>query len=92
MDGDAAVGETWPHPHDLPAPGTNATSLRSSSKLEAHTTTVRAVATNFGPVHMGRFAAAYGDAFGESPSETLNRHPHWPDTSTAIRRSHASRP
>ena len=38
------------------------------------TTTVRAVATSLGFMHMGRFAAAYRDAFGESPSETLNRH------------------
>ena len=36
------------------------------------TTTVRAVATSLGFLHMGRFAAAYRDAFGESPSETLN--------------------
>ena len=39
------------------------------------TTTVRAVATSFGLMHMGRFAAAYREAFGESPSETLNRQP-----------------
>jgi AraC-like DNA-binding protein len=45
--------------------------LRNSMR---DTTTVRAVATNFGFMHMGRFAAAYRDAFGESPSETLNRH------------------
>ena len=37
------------------------------------TTTVRAVAARLGIVHMGRFAAAYREAFGETPSETLNR-------------------
>jgi AraC-like DNA-binding protein len=36
-------------------------------------TTVRAVAAGLGIVHMGRFAAAYRDAFGETPSQTLNR-------------------
>jgi AraC-like DNA-binding protein len=36
-------------------------------------TTVRAVAVGLGILHMGRFAAAYREAFGESPSETLNR-------------------
>jgi AraC-like DNA-binding protein len=36
-------------------------------------TTVRAVAVALGILHMGRFAAAYREAFGESPSETLNR-------------------
>lgn len=35
--------------------------------------TIRAVATGLGMLHMGRFAAAYRDAFGESPSETLHR-------------------
>jgi transcriptional regulator GlxA family with amidase domain len=38
-------------------------------------TTVRAVATRLGILHMGRFAAAYRDAFGEAPSDTLNRPP-----------------
>jgi AraC-like DNA-binding protein len=37
-------------------------------------TTVRAVAARLGIVHMGRFAAAYREAFGETPSETLD-HP-----------------
>ncbi len=37
------------------------------------TTTVRAVATRLGILHMSRFAAAYREAFGESPSDTLNR-------------------
>jgi AraC-like DNA-binding protein len=46
--------------------------LRNSMR---DTTTVRAVATSLGFMHMGRFAAACRDAFGESPSETLNRHP-----------------
>jgi AraC-like DNA-binding protein len=34
-------------------------------------TTVEAVATRWGFLHMGRFAAAYRAAFGESPSTTL---------------------
>lgn len=37
------------------------------------TTTVRAVAMHLGILHMSRFAAAYRDAFGETPSETLRR-------------------
>jgi AraC-like DNA-binding protein len=37
------------------------------------TTTVRAVAIHLGIMHMSRFAAAYRDVFGETPSETLNR-------------------
>jgi len=36
-------------------------------------TTVGAVAVGLGIMHMGRFAATYRQAFGESPSETLNR-------------------
>jgi AraC-like DNA-binding protein len=36
-------------------------------------TTVQAVATRWGMVHMGRFAASYQAAFGERPSETLRR-------------------
>jgi AraC-like DNA-binding protein len=35
-------------------------------------TTVGAVAAGFGILHMGRFAAAYREAFGETPSNTLN--------------------
>jgi transcriptional regulator GlxA family with amidase domain len=38
-------------------------------------TTVRAVAVGLGILHMSRFAAAYRDAFGEAPSDTLNRPP-----------------
>jgi hypothetical protein len=34
---------------------------------------VHAVAVSVGILHMGRFAAAYLDAFGEAPSDTLNR-------------------
>jgi AraC-like DNA-binding protein len=40
------------------------------------TTTVRAVAFSLGVMHMSRFAAAYREAFGETPSETLSRSPH----------------
>jgi AraC-like DNA-binding protein len=36
-------------------------------------TTVRAVAVECGHLHMSRFAAAYRQAFGESPSKTLAR-------------------
>jgi AraC-like DNA-binding protein len=37
------------------------------------TTTVTAVARDCGFLHMSRFAAAYREAFGELPSETLSR-------------------
>jgi AraC-like DNA-binding protein len=49
---------------------------RAREALQAadrHATTVRAVAADLGLLHMGRFAAAYREAFGESPSDTLNR-------------------
>jgi AraC-like DNA-binding protein len=36
-------------------------------------TTVRGVAASLGILHPSRFAAAYREAFGESPSETLRR-------------------
>jgi AraC-like DNA-binding protein len=36
-------------------------------------TTVRAIAVDCGFFHMGRFAAAYREAFGEPPSRTLGR-------------------
>ena len=39
------------------------------------TTTVEAVAYAWGMLHMGRFAAAYRQAFGELPSQTLKRPP-----------------
>jgi len=50
---------------------------RAREALEAadrDATTVRAVAVGLGILHMSRFAAAYREAFGESPSSTLNRH------------------
>jgi AraC-like DNA-binding protein len=37
------------------------------------TATVESVAYSWGMVHMGRFAAAYRQAFGEVPSQTLKR-------------------
>ncbi|WP_091412076.1 AraC family transcriptional regulator [Friedmanniella luteola] len=40
---------------------------------ERSSTTVGAIAVSVGILHRGRFAAAYHDAFGESPSDTLNR-------------------
>ena len=48
---------------------------RAREALEAadRDTTVRSVAARFGILHMGRFAGAYREAFGESPSDTLNR-------------------
>jgi transcriptional regulator GlxA family with amidase domain len=48
--------------------------LRARQALDAadrDSTTVRAVAVSLGILHLGRFAAAYRDAFGESPSNTL---------------------
>lgn len=35
--------------------------------------TVSSVAVGLGILHLGRFSAAYREAFGESPSETLSR-------------------
>jgi AraC-like DNA-binding protein len=46
--------------------------LRSA---EGTSTTVRSVAAGLGFVHMGRFAAAYRDLFGVSPSTTLAEEP-----------------
>lgn len=37
------------------------------------TATVGAVAAGLGILHLGRFASTYREAFGEAPSETLNR-------------------
>jgi transcriptional regulator GlxA family with amidase domain len=44
--------------------------LRDGSSAQ---TTVASVASGLGLSHLGRFAAAYRLAFGESPSETLRR-------------------
>ena len=52
--------------------------LRASEALKTadrDATTVRAVALRLGILHMSRFAAAYREAFGEAPSDTLNRPP-----------------
>ncbi|MBA2952918.1 AraC family transcriptional regulator [Nocardioides sp. CGMCC 1.13656] len=43
------------------------------SAADRDATTVRAVATGLGMWHPSRFAAAYRAAFGETPSDTLNR-------------------
>jgi AraC-like DNA-binding protein len=40
-----------------------------------HATTVRAIATRFGFIHMGHFAATYRQTFGETPSTSLDREP-----------------
>jgi AraC-like DNA-binding protein len=45
------------------------------TNADRHATTVRAVALSLGILHMSRFAAAYREAFGETPSATLNRPP-----------------
>ena len=44
-------------------------------QASADTTTVRAVANGFGFRHLGRFAAAYRQAFNETPVATLRRPP-----------------
>lgn len=41
-------------------------------KADPATTTVQSVAAGWGFAHTGRFAAAYRNAFGENPSDTLN--------------------
>lgn len=49
---------------------------RARETLQAadrHATTVQSVAVGLGILHTSRFAAAYREAFGESPSDTLNR-------------------
>ena len=43
------------------------------SAADRDATTVRAIATSVGMLHPSRFAAAYREAFGETPSDTLNR-------------------
>jgi AraC family ethanolamine operon transcriptional activator len=44
---------------------------RALSQASGRPTTVTGVATDFGFYELGRFAAAYRQAFGEAPSETL---------------------
>ncbi len=46
---------------------------RALQASDRDATTVGAVAAGLGILHRGRFAAAYQQAFGESPSDTLNR-------------------
>jgi transcriptional regulator GlxA family with amidase domain len=47
---------------------------REALKLaDRDSTTVGAVAVGLGILHLSRFAAAYREAFGETPSDTLNR-------------------
>lgn len=42
-------------------------------RADPGSTTVGAVAMRWGFLHMGRFAAAYREAFGQAPSQTLSR-------------------
>ena len=46
---------------------------RALRRRSAHSTTVSAVALEFGFWHLGRFAEQYNKLFGESPHETLRR-------------------
>jgi hypothetical protein len=41
--------------------------VRTTEALPRHIDTVRAVAAGLGIMHIGRFADAYRDAFGETP-------------------------
>ena len=44
---------------------------RALSRPDAKPTTVTGAATDFGFYELGRFAAAYRQAYGEAPSDTL---------------------
>lgn len=46
------------------------------TNLHPEETTVVAVANRWGFTHMGRFAAAYADKFGEYPNDTLRKQVH----------------
>jgi len=48
---------------------------RALSAADRDGTTVRAVAAGVGMLYPSRFAAAYLEAFGEMPSDSLNRSP-----------------
>jgi AraC-like DNA-binding protein len=73
-----ALQEGFRRDHDMP-PMTYLRGVRLRRAREElasshpRTTTVRAVATRLGILHLSRFAAAYREEFGESATETLRR-------------------